>query len=306
MKTQYNSNTVLKSATFARRCAVIIGTGVILAAGNFSLVNHAVAQAKATVETEINSTVDESVWKKIDSRALDGLPETFIVRQTRFSTNGSGGMIGGKDRLMGKAMPLDKVVAFAYDTDASKLVLPEGGLTGKLDVLVNSGDGSKEKLREELKSQFGITARRETRHADVLQLTARQTNAPGLRPSANQSGSAQRGTTKVIVRSTSTSTASPTSTSSSTNGKEGARSGNISSQGQTIGALIKNIQGRFDKPIVDHTGLTGKYDVALDWSVSGSGSESDAVKQALADQAGLELIPANEAVEVLVVEKAKN
>jgi uncharacterized protein (TIGR03435 family) len=48
----------------------------------------------------------------------------------------------------------------------------------------------------------------------------------------------------------------------------------------------------FDQPILDRTGLTGNYDVSLDVSFGNGTSESDAVRQSMSAQPGLELTPA--------------
>jgi uncharacterized protein (TIGR03435 family) len=70
--------------------------------------------------------------------------------------------------------------------------------------------------------------------------------------------------------------------------------------------LPKNLQGYFDKPILDQTGLTGNYDVSLEVaSNTDRAAEMDAIASALPAQLGLELVPSRQALELLVVEKAK-
>lgn len=85
----------------------------------------------------------------------------------------------------------------------------------------------------------------------------------------------------------------------------------LDAKGIRIDDLIRDLQHRVNKPIVDKTGLTGKYDMKLTWSVEGQslngGDAKDdnaqpviftAVKEAL----GLELKPAHGPVQVLVVD----
>jgi len=72
-----------------------------------------------------------------------------------------------------------------------------------------------------------------------------------------------------------------------------------------MSSVIKNLQGYFGKPILDKTGLTGNYDVSMEVVSNGGDSESDAIARALATQLGLDLVSSQEAVEMLVVEKAK-
>jgi uncharacterized protein (TIGR03435 family) len=67
-----------------------------------------------------------------------------------------------------------------------------------------------------------------------------------------------------------------------------------------------------DRPIVDETGLTGRYDLLMDWSPeqsAGAGTDPAAsepngasIFTALQEQLGLKLVPAKGSVEVLVVD----
>ena len=75
--------------------------------------------------------------------------------------------------------------------------------------------------------------------------------------------------------------------------------------------LAKDLQRRVDKPIVDKTGLTGKYDMKLTWSVEGQtlngGDAKDDDTQAgiftaMKETLGLELKPTRGPVQVLVVD----
>jgi uncharacterized protein (TIGR03435 family) len=56
-----------------------------------------------------------------------------------------------------------------------------------------------------------------------------------------------------------------------------------------------------NQPVFDQTGLTNKYDFDLQWQRDGPAS----LKKALLDQLGLELVPTNMPIEMLVVEKVK-
>ena len=61
---------------------------------------------------------------------------------------------------------------------------------------------------------------------------------------------------------------------------------------------------QYQAPVVDQTGLTNSYDFSLKWKSDGD-SNLAALQQALEDQLGLELVPTNMPVEMLVVEKTK-
>jgi uncharacterized protein (TIGR03435 family) len=59
-------------------------------------------------------------------------------------------------------------------------------------------------------------------------------------------------------------------------------------------------------PVVDETGLTQHFNIDLKWNEKGRRDPNhEAVKKAMLDQLGLELVPSNMPIEMLVVEKAK-
>jgi uncharacterized protein (TIGR03435 family) len=57
-------------------------------------------------------------------------------------------------------------------------------------------------------------------------------------------------------------------------------------------------------PVLDRTGLTNNFDVELKWERKNDDSRKDSFKKAVLDQLGLELVPTNMPIEMLVVEKA--
>jgi len=72
--------------------------------------------------------------------------------------------------------------------------------------------------------------------------------------------------------------------------------------------LAAALQGNFRIPITDHTQVHGRHNLTLKWAWNGKLSEEDErsrIRQALLDQLGLELVPAREPIEMLVVEKVK-
>jgi uncharacterized protein (TIGR03435 family) len=64
----------------------------------------------------------------------------------------------------------------------------------------------------------------------------------------------------------------------------------------------------YRKPVLDQTGLTGRYDFVLDWPKPQGyvGVKGQAIlKENLINELGLELVPTNMPLEMLVVEKVK-
>ena len=267
------------------KAAALTRTAVILATGTAAFAIRVFAQDPA---------IDDSAWARLDTRTLNTLPPAFILRPTHFAGSGMGSMGGGMakagNKMLGRAISFDALMSLAYDVDVIRVVSPPDKPTGGFDLLITTPDASKEKLQEEIARSFGCVAHNETRATDVLLLQVKQAGATGLKPSQGRSGG---------------SGSSSSSSSSSSSGAGGVRSRKIAIQNQPISAFVKNLQGYLDMPVLDRTGLTGNFDFTLDVSLGSGGSESDAIRQALPAQMGLELVPSREPLELLIVQKTK-
>jgi uncharacterized protein (TIGR03435 family) len=86
--------------------------------------------------------------------------------------------------------------------------------------------------------------------------------------------------------------------------------GKITGLGATMTQLVSwfsNANG-VDRPVLDRTGLNGRYDFTLEWSAlqadSGSDSSGPDIFTAMVEQLGLKLVPQNALVEFLVIDRA--
>jgi uncharacterized protein (TIGR03435 family) len=264
------------------RAMALTRAAVVLAIGTTAFAIRVLAQDPA---------IDDAAWARIDGRTLSKLPPVFIVRPTHFAgpaNSGGGGMAKSGNKVLGRAISFDMLMSLAYDVDVSRVVSPPDKPAGGFDVLMTTPDASKEKLQAEIARTLGYVAHTETRATDVLLLQLKHAGAPGLRPSMGNHG----GTVS--------------SSSSFTRGAgAGVRTRQMGVQNQSVSVFIKNLQAHFDKPLVDRTGLKGKFDFALDVAQGDGGSESDAIMRALPSQLGLELVPSHEPLELLLVQKAK-
>jgi uncharacterized protein (TIGR03435 family) len=134
-----------------------------------------------------------------------------------------------------------------------------------------------------IKSKFGLNGRREMRETDVLELKVRRPGASGLKPNS-------------------------TSDRNSTSAWE---TGSLHRVNGPIDFLTYDLENCLQIPVIDRTGLGGRFDYDLKWDDElkwdSTGrrhlSNPDGLKQALLDQLGLELVPSRESIEMLVVEK---
>jgi uncharacterized protein (TIGR03435 family) len=177
--------------------------------------------------------------------------------------------------FVGIAQEARIVVGVAYGMWATRLIEETPLPLSRYDFIVNRPGDSREAFREEVKKQFGVVAHRETRPMDVLLLKVKTPDAPGLTPSQPATAfSERRGNGEYVWTAA------------------------------WIGQLEGVLGFFFEKPVINQTGLNGPYDfrLKLNWEKRNPA----AVKRDLQDSLGLELVPARQPIEVLVVERAKD
>lgn len=85
-----------------------------------------------------------------------------------------------------------------------------------------------------------------------------------------------------------------------------AIAGQIHAVGQSTAYLTTTLEYALKLPVIDQTGLGGKrYDYVLDEGLFDGTTDSEKVKEFFRDKFGLELVPTNMPVEMLVVEKVQ-
>ena len=251
------------------KTAIVVGVGVLLATGITTI---------TVKEIEKYKTYPWQV-KSYDSRVLDQAPPQVRILPAKYPQT-SGGWGTSRGKIMGLGAPVKNVIqaayASTYGTKHLTRIIPLIALpSGRFDFISSLAGGNAEALQTEVKQKFGVVAKLETRETDVLLLAVKSPHAPGLKPSAN------RGNGRII------------------------RQGVISSSGSEIGSLRQELEDYFQIPVLDRTGLNGIFNMDATWDEPVKGQNRDALRQALIDQLGLELVPSREPVEMLVVEKVK-
>ena len=262
---------VLKIMAWTKaKTAIVVTAGILLTVGATTVVVNRVAHAGA-------SWVDDPHHWKIDSSVLDKNPAgTALLRPTWFPNDG--GAVWANGRMLAINYNLGDLIDTAYGFPYTRTVLPQNLPKNRFDVMYTRPNGSSEWLQNELKNQFGITVHREKRDATVWSLTVENPNPPNLKlhGSHDFNSSWIGGTRKVTIRN------------------------------QEPGGFLGTVETTLGQPVENKTGLHGRYDIDLDWHSRPGESEKDAYKRALLEQLGLELIPRQESMEVLVVDLARN
>ena len=193
------------------------------------------------------------------------------------STGGSGQEFAG---ICGLNQPATMIIELAYG-DSPRIFFSTNLYTelpqGRYDFISSLRRDDQKALQQEVDRKFGITSKRETRETDVLLLEVKSRNTPKLKQSVGGGG-----------------------------GGGGSR-GQIKGTASPLSDLTLSLEYYLHIPVLDRTGLEGRFDFDLEWD-DGHGAQphsGEKMKMAMLDQLGLELVPSHEPIEMLVVEKIK-
>jgi len=218
-----------------------------------------------------------------DSRVLERQPPEvrILPSKVKYASWGTTWDKNGNLKLMGTGVSAETTVLNAYDFPYSVRVIGRDRLPGgKYDYIACLPANNEEALQKEVKEKFRATAKREMQAQDVLLFKIQNPNASGLKRSsaASQSGRNTR--------------------------EDGP--GFWSCKNSPVSTLAAYLENHLAIPVIDQTGLTDNFDISLKWKQLKWGeNKPDELKRAVLDQLGLELVPTNMPIEMLVVEKAK-
>ena len=184
----------------------------------------------------------------------------------------------------GKASLEDVIPAF-FDISPklvfAKTKLPEGLYDVSAIALPDKMPELKRQFADKLKTTFGIAIQTKKQNVKVYVMTVCSTNAPGIKQVKRRGGGGQR-------------------------------PGGFYLNGTEMDDIASFMELSLDKPIINETGLAGRWSVDVKWQMaeselnSDSNPDPDKVIKAVREQLGLELTSTNRTLEVLEVTKATN
>ncbi len=252
------------------KTAIVVGASVLLATGTATVTIKEIVARKA-----------EASWRHPNPDP-DRAPLMVEILPTkyRFVDDMSAG--SHDDNWIGIGQRVRDIARVAYHWHPGRILFAETEPTDRYDFISTLPQTSGAALQAELKRKLGFVGHPEMRDMDVLVLKVRRSNAPGLkRPTGGGSDY-------------------------SNNGYYHCDNSPLSSDSGWYPGISRFLEDYFEMPIIDQTGLTQNFHIDLKWNERwGQDPNHDALKQALLDQLGLELVPANMPVEMLVVEKVK-
>ena len=252
------------------KTAIVSGVVVLLAAGTTTI---------TVKEIEDHRTYP---WQQgqegmINTSQLNQPPQVRILH-SKFHTLAE---CENNNKLLGTGVRAQDVIAVAYGfVTPARAILPAGLPADRYDYIacLPGGIEANEKaLREEIKRKFGVVAKTETRDTDVWLLKVKYSNAPALKRHKGPNNG---------------------------NGMSPIPGG-FRCWNDGMDFLVANFEFRGNRPVIDGTGLNDKFDFDLNCSESDLASRDLEVVNHVLVPLGLEMVPTNIPVEMLVVEKAK-
>jgi uncharacterized protein (TIGR03435 family) len=273
----------LKLMAWAKaQTAIIIGTTVLLAAGTTTVVVKDLAKNEAAMVTEKLSPEDAYLAAGVFLSGNE--PPALMVRTTHFPMK-QGMYIwetGNFAFAAGRNVGFTGLLNVAYRFKPARMVLPPNVPTTNFDFLATLPNCPMETFQAEIRNTLGWTAHTEMRETNVLLLKVKIASAPGLIPGAAINHSSRWNYGGNVYHVTN----------------------------MPISDLREFLEDEiFHQPVLDQTGLTKKYDIILDWHAAWptqSYENSVSLKKVLLEQLGLELVPARERIELLIVERAED
>jgi uncharacterized protein (TIGR03435 family) len=250
------------------KTAVVVGFGVLIALGTTTLTVNEIQKHWAYR------------WQVLpfNRYVLDQAPP--LVKIVPSKLRPYGGLHTSGNKMLGLSLPAFEVLVDAYNFSLYRRVILTTNLPSDkfYDFIASLPSGNDEALQQEIKRRFGVVAKREMIATNVLLLKVRDQNSLGFKPSTKP------GSRQSIAQDEYTCVDLP------------------------VSYLADYLETIIGTPVLDRTDLTGSFDIDLKWDaqLDQKGEQLPGpLKQALTDELGLELVPGNEPIEMLVVEKAE-
>ncbi|HUB86802.1 MAG TPA: sigma-70 family RNA polymerase sigma factor [Verrucomicrobiae bacterium] len=266
----------LKLMAWTKMQTAMVTTAIVLLAAGTTTI---------TVK-EIEKSSGPQWWQDfhngVNGEVLRKAPPLMEIRPAASVESGSGEVgigEGNEMKRLGMGYSIQQMVRDAYGlwTDARTIVATQLP-SERYDFIDSLPSGATQAFKDAIKAKFGVTGNVVTVVTNVLLLQVKNSHAPGLRPSSSELESS-------------------------------AINDEMSLDGVTIGQLAWNLEVnefQISVPVIDETGLTNRYDFEIPRETSRTKPPNlDELNKTLLDNYGLELVPTNMPIQMLVVEKVK-
>jgi uncharacterized protein (TIGR03435 family) len=201
--------------------------------------------------------------------------DNALLRVVIRPSTGAGGSVWGSGKFTIAGASLKSIVAQAYDSPSYstqwRTQVPETLFDVAIALPLKQANLVEPILQDLLREMFGVTGRREMQQRDVLLLSVPPGTKAALTPGVSRGSSVSSGSSMMQAVSI------------------------------TIPTFAANLAGQFSRPVIDETGIEGRYDFDLKWDPK----DPEALAKAVREKYGLLLTSATRPVDVLIVEEAK-
>ncbi|MGH7977639.1 MAG: TIGR03435 family protein [Limisphaerales bacterium] len=260
------------------KTAIVVGAGILLASGTATtiVVHYLKTEAVGIPEAD-------KAWRfpDITSDTLDKLPPEVNILPTIFPNGGNFQTGFDDEKAVGIGQPVSEIIYVAYHWPQARMIFPDDEPTNHYDFITTLNQGAREALKQELKDKLGLVGHPEMKNEDALLLKMVNPNAPGLHPPTQGNYCYLHNDDILSIHRL-----------------------EIKWANEPISKINDFLQSGSKWPIVDETGTTDRYSLDIKWEDDPKDSEHTALQKVLREQLGLELVPTNMPIEMLVVEKA--
>jgi uncharacterized protein (TIGR03435 family) len=264
---------VLKLMAWAKlKTALVAGTVLLLTAGT---VTTAIVKVISHYREKAR---EDAVWSSItaiDLQNLLGAPPAVSIRPAKPGSGLGNAWVGDSDKQLASGKTIQMLLADAYHFRVGHIVAEVPLPAGEYDFIVSLPDHQSEALQAALKEKFGLVGQRELISTNVLLLKVAKPRARGLKPTSGSADMNRLGVGRLEI----------------VNGP--------------VSSLLISLENYFKIPVINQTHLAGRYDLDLKWNEDRLNPNPEALKQALLNKLGLELVPDTQTIEMLVVKKVK-
>ncbi|MGB7749761.1 MAG: TIGR03435 family protein [Verrucomicrobiia bacterium] len=249
------------------KTAIVVGTSVLLAVGTTTVTVKEIHDHRMYSWEVPNPNIG----------LLGQAPPQVTILPAKFLKSGGAGWAANNGRVLGISAGIIDMLEAAYATQA-RMVFSTELPQGRYDFIANLPNGTAQALQAEIRKKFGLVARREMIKTNILLLTVKYPNADGLQPNRSRIP-----------------------------GHRNPPYINFSGVNVPVSSLTYYLELYLRTPVVDRTGLKGGFDIEFK-PADGQDSnhpDLDLMNHDLSEQLGLQLVPINMPIEMLVVEKAK-
>lgn len=248
----------LKMMAWAKaKMAVAVGLSIILGSGTAMLAVKRGTSADGD---------DDYIWK---ANRLDLLRPVLIVRPTKLASGGS--YFRFEERFRGQRENILSLLGAAYHFSPQRIVFSAPQPEGAFDFLATVPK-ARAALRSEIRKQFNLVGRTETRVSDCFLLQIKSENRSGFKPAVG---------VKHVIQS----------------------QGQAEMTSYSMEDLSKLLEDLLAKPVINRTKLDRCFNLSFKWNAQDQ--SLGALNLALNEQLGLELLSGREPITLLVVENPK-